>query len=419
MIGRTFGRYRIVERLGEGGMGTVWKAEDDLLGRSVALKLLSARLADSESARSRLLREARAAGALDHPGIGTIYDAGEQDGEIFIAMRLVDGRTVADRLTSQGALGLLDAMRVTAAAADALGHAHARGILHRDISARNLMLTQDGQVVVVDFGLALAEGTSRLTQSGTTAGTAYYMAPEIVLGQQADRRSDIYSLGAVLYEMLSGAPPFEGEQLQTVLYAAVNTPAVPPSSKRPGIPPELDRIVLKTLAKSPEDRYPKMEALRDDLELLEASGAISEDAAPPIIQPRPQTLAPTMTLEPATPGRLGSSPRTRRVAIVAGTTVILGLLAGGISWRMLRSASSPPPKYASLAVLPFQNTSDTPTESAYLSEGLGQALINKLTQMSSLHVPPWNTVGRFRDPAVPVDKLAKELHVDALLFGTI
>ena len=158
MKGRTFGRYRIVERLGEGGMGTVWKAEDDLLGRSVALKLLSVRLADSDSARARLLREARAAGALDHPGIGALYDAGEQDGEIFIAMRLVDGGTVADRIQSQGALGPLYAVRVAASAADALGHAHARGILHRDVSARNLMLTKDGQVIVVDFGLALAEG---------------------------------------------------------------------------------------------------------------------------------------------------------------------------------------------------------------------------------------------------------------------
>ena len=182
MLGRTFGRYRIVESLGEGGMGTVWKAEDDLLGRSVALKLLSARLTDSGSARARLLREARAAGALDHPGIGTIYDAGEQDGEIFIAMRLVDGGTVADRIASEGALSVADALRITADAADALGHAHAKGILHRDVSARNLMLTKDGQVVVVDFGLALAEGESRLTHSGTIAGTACYMAPEIVQG---------------------------------------------------------------------------------------------------------------------------------------------------------------------------------------------------------------------------------------------
>ena len=294
MIGQTFGRYRIVESLGEGGMGTVWKAEDDLLGRSVALKLLASRLADSGSARARLLREARAAGALDHPGIGTVYDAGEQDGEIFVAMRLVDGGTVADRIQSLGALGLLDATRIAANAADALGHAHARGILHRDVSARNLMLTKDGQVVVVDFGLALAEGTSRLTQSGTTVGTAYYMAPEIVVGKQPDRRSDIYSLGAVLYEMLTGSPPFEGEHLQTVLYAAVNTPAVAPSAKRGGIPEELDRIVLKTLSKTPEDRYASMEEMRDDLETLaQSNNLIEEETAPlPIVRPRRRTLSP-------------------------------------------------------------------------------------------------------------------------------
>ena len=418
MIGRTFGRYRIIEPLGEGGMGTVWKAEDDLLGRSVALKLLSARLADSTGARSRLLREARAAGALDHPGIGTVYDAGEQDGEIFIAMRLVDGGTVADRISWQGALALLDAVRIAASAADALGHAHARGILHRDVSARNLMLTKDGQVIVVDFGLALAEGTSRLTQSGTTVGTAYYMAPEIARGRQADRRSDIYSLGAVLYEMLTGAPPFVGDRLEAVIYAAVHGPATAPSAKRPGIPLELDRILLKALAKNPEDRYASMEALRDDLDALEVSGTFPEGDAPPTIQPRQQSLAPTTSLDPELLGRLRSPSRDRRLAMVAAAVVILGLTAGGIAWLMNRSGSSTSPKYSSLAVLPFRNTSEKPAESAYLSDGLSETLITKLTQMTSLRVPPWMTASRFRDPSVPIERLATDLKVDAILVGT-
>ena len=427
MIGRTFGRFRIVGSLGEGGMGTVWKAEDDLLGRSVALKLLSARLADSESARARLLREARAAGALDHPGIGTVYDAGEQDGEIFIAMRLVDGGTVADRIQSQGALGLLDAVRIAASAADALGHAHARGILHRDVSARNLMLTKDGQVIVVDFGLALAEGASRLTQSGTTVGTAYYMAPEIALGQQADRRSDIYSLGAVLHEMLTGAPPFEGDRLQAVLYAAVNTRATPPSTKRPEIPPELDRIVLKALAKKPEERYATMEALRDDLEALDASGEVSQHDAPLTIQPRRPTVSrgatpdprftPTITLDHETIGGLRRWTRNRRVAIIGSTVLIIGLAAASTAWFVRRSSATV--TYASIAVLPFKNGSEKPAESDYLCEGLSQALINKLTQTTDLRVPPWMTVRRFSDPSVPAEKLAAQLRVDALLVGTI
>ena len=418
MIGRTFGRYRIVESLGEGGMGTVWKAEDDLLGRSVALKLLSIRLTDSGSARARLLREARAAGALDHPGIGTVYDAGEQDGEIFIAMRLVDGGTVADRIQSQGALGLLDAVRIAASAADALGHAHARGILHRDVSARNLMLTKDGQVIVVDFGLALAEGASRLTQSGTTVGTAYYMAPEIALGQQADKRSDVYSLGAVLYEMLAGAPPFVGDRLEAVIYAAVHEPAIAPSEKRPGIPAELDRIVVQALAKSPEARYASMEALRDDLDALEVSGTLPEDAAPPTIQPRLQSLAPTTSLDPESLGLPRAPGRKRRIAIVATIVGLLAIMAVGIAWLLMRPTPAHP-TYRSLAVLPFKNTSEKPAESSYLAEGLSQTLINKLTQMSTLHVPPWNTVGRFTDQSIPVKKLATELRVDALLFGTI
>ena len=432
MIGRTFGRYRIVAALGEGGMGTVWKAEDDLLGRSVALKLLGARLSESDSARARLLREARSAGAMDHPGIGTVYDAGEQDGEIFIAMRLVDGGTVSDRLASHGALGLLDAVRIAASAADALGHAHVRGILHRDVSARNLMLTKDGQIIVVDFGLALAEGVSRLTQSGTTVGTAYYMAPEIALGQQADRRSDIYSLGAVLYELLTGAPPFEGERLQAVLYAAVNTPASPPSVKRPGIPPELDRIVLKTLAKKPEERYRTMEALRDDLEALVASGAIVQDATAglPIVQPRRRTLSPrptsdasltpTIELPRGTSQSLRGEVRKGRFALIGAAAVVLGLTVIGVVWFQKRPAtsSSAAVTYSSLAVLPFKNTSAKPADSEHLSEGLSQAVINRLTQVSNLRVPPWMTVGRFKDSAAPVEKLAADLRVDALLVGT-
>ena len=427
MIGRTFGRYRIVKCLGEGGMGTVWRAEDDLLGRSVALKLLSTRLTDSGSARARLLREARAAGAMEHPGIGTVYDAGEQDGEIFIAMRLVDGGTVSDRLASHGALGLLDAVRIAASAADALGHAHARGILHRDVSARNLMLTKDGQVVVVDFGLARAEGESRLTQSGTTVGTAYYMAPEIALGEKADRRSDIYSLGAVLYEMLTEAPPFEGNRLQAVLYAAVNTPAAAPSAKRPGIPPELDRIVLKTLAKKSDDRYGTMETLRDDLEALVASGTIvpDETAALPIVQPRRRSLSPrptpdmtpTIELDGAVTGGLRSWTRARRLAAIGAAVVVLGLAGVGIARLLRRQPSPAATAYSSLAVLPFKNDSPRAEESNYLAEGLSQTLITKLTQLTTLRVPPWMTVRRFRDPSIPVEKLATDLKVDAILLG--
>ena len=225
VIGQSIGRFRIVAALGEGGMGTVWRAEDTLLDRSVALKLLTSRLTESDDARARFLREARSAGRLDHPGIGTIYEAGESDGQIFIAMRLVDGGTVADRIAARGALGLLEAIRIAASAADALAFAHAHGIIHRDVSSRNLMLTSDGEVVVVDFGLALAEGASRLTQSGAAVGTAHYMAPEMILGKDPDRRSDIYSLGVVLYEMVTGSVPFEGERLETILYAAVHNAA--------------------------------------------------------------------------------------------------------------------------------------------------------------------------------------------------
>src|SRR5262245_53153845 len=210
-------------------MGSVWQAEDALLGRRVALKFLSSELAGHPQARSRFLRQAQAASKLDHPGIGTIYDVSDQEGEVFIALRLIDGVTLHDHIVRTGPLPQRSAVDVCLAAGDALAHAHARGILHRDISSRNLMLTRDGQVIVVDFGLALAEGATRMTQTGVTMGTVAYMSPEVVQGRPADRRSEVYSLGAVLYETLTGRVPFPADRAAAMVYAIVNEQPMPPT----------------------------------------------------------------------------------------------------------------------------------------------------------------------------------------------
>ena len=434
MIGRTVGRYRIVAKLGEGGMGSVWKAEDALLGRSVALKFLSRDMANSTGARKRFLREAQAASRLDHPGIGTIYDVGEVDGEVFIALRLIDGETIRDRLARRGSLDLREAVDIALAAADALAHAHARGILHRDISSRNLMLTRDGQVVVVDFGLALHEEATRMTQSGVTMGTVAYMAPEVVQGQHSDRRSDIYALGVVLYEMLTGRVPFRGDRTAAMLYAIVHDEPESPCHLRPETPADLEQSVLKALSKDPQARPQSMEEFLTALDNLRGGLPTSSSPAAGEVRVVPQrrtptvpsasdSLSPTMTLEPAAGvGIHGEKSRRRWLLLGAGTLVSVGLIVGIITWvphlRRQETPAAPTANYQSVAVLPLRNMSANPAASEHLTEGLSQALITKLTQMSGLRVTPWMTSRRFHDSEEPVDKLVQEFHVDALLVGS-
>ena len=224
MIGTTIGRYRLIASLGEGGMGSVWLAEDPVLDRSVAIKLLPERIADSPESKERLLREARAACKLHHSGIATVYEAGEDEGRVWVAFEHVDGETVAQRVKREGPLPVEEAIRIAREAAEALGHAHANGILHRDVTAGNIMLDRSGRVRLVDFGLAVPEEQSRKTRDtdAATPGTIGYVAPEIVKGERGDRRADLYGLGVVLYEMLTGHLPFERDRAEAVLYAVVN-----------------------------------------------------------------------------------------------------------------------------------------------------------------------------------------------------
>ena len=265
MIGHSFGRFRITRKLGQGGMATVWLAEDELLGRPVALKLLSETLTGSAEARRRFLHEARTARLLDHPGIAAVHDAGETDGAAWLAMEYVEGETLSERI-AQRLMPIEEAVRIVCAAAAALSHAHARGVVHRDVTPRNIMVTRDGCAKVLDFGLALVEGQSRVTTSNTTMGTVYYLSPEVATGHTADPRSDLYGLGVVLYETLTGALPFAGDRSEAVLYGIVNQPPVPPRTHRPEIPETLERIVLRAIARRPEDRHGSAEELAAELQ---------------------------------------------------------------------------------------------------------------------------------------------------------
>ncbi len=264
MIGQTISHYKILEKLGEGGMGVVYKAEDLKLKRTVALKFLPPHLAATDSDKARFIQEAQAASALNHPNICTIYDIQDHDGQMFIVMEFVDGQTLEEKKRS---LSLKQAIEVGIQIADGLAAAHEKGIIHRDIKPENIMVRKDGIVQVMDFGLAKLQGsrTTRLTKEGSTIGTVGYMSPEQVQGQETDHRSDVFSLGVVLYEILSGQLPFKGGHETALMYEIVNVDAAPMAAIKPDIDPALDAIVLECLEKDPNERTQSAKQVSIDL----------------------------------------------------------------------------------------------------------------------------------------------------------
>ena len=255
MIGQTFSHYKILQKLGEGGMGVVYKAQDTKLLRPVALKFLSPELTRDHDAKKRFIREARAASGLDHPNIAVVHDVDETaDGRSFICMAYYEGQTLATKL-SKGSFDVIDAVHIAVQIAGGLESAHDSGIVHRDIKPSNVIITPQGEVKIVDFGLAKLSEQARETKSQITGGTAAYMSPEQILGSEADTRSDLFSLGVVLYETVTGKRPFLGEHEAALHYSIVNSEPIPPSTLRPGISPELEKIILHLLEKDPKKRY--------------------------------------------------------------------------------------------------------------------------------------------------------------------
>lgn len=265
MIGKRVLHYRIVEKLGEGGMGVVYRAEDTKLHRDVALKFLPDEALEREEDRRRFFAEARSAAALDHPSICTVHEINEVDGHHFIAMAYVEGHDLKEIVERDGPMKILDAVRAGVQIAQGLAAAHDKGIVHRDIKSANIMVTPKGRVQIMDFGLAHHAHGARADTPITSGGTIAYASPEQANGENVDHRGDIWSFGVTLYEMVTGRLPFGGDYESAVVYSILNETPVPPSSLRPGVPAELDRIIIKALSKTPGERYQSVEEMREDL----------------------------------------------------------------------------------------------------------------------------------------------------------
>src|SRR4051794_793420 len=272
------GRYRAQKRLGSGGMAEVWCAEDEVLGRRVALKLLGSRYAEDDEFRERFRREAQAAAGLAHPNIVGIFDRSEWDGTPYIAMELVDGRTLKDLVRDRGPLPPGMAVDLTIQVLRALAYAHRRGIVHRDVKPQNVILDDEGQAKVADFGIARA-GASEMTQTGAIVGTVQYLSPEQAQGHPVDARSDLYSAGVVLYELLTGQVPFDAESPVSIAIKQINELPVPPGQLEPGLPRALEAVVMRALEKDPARRFQTAEEFIAALE--------SARRAPVVLEPAP------------------------------------------------------------------------------------------------------------------------------------
>lgn len=395
------GKYRIVEEIGRGGMGIAYRAEDVKLKRSVALKFLPQHFVSSSELRQRFLIEAQAAAALSHPGICVVHEVGESEERPYIAMEYVEGETLQHRI-DKGPLKAEEVLALAIQIAAGLQEAHGKGIIHRDIKSSNVMVTQKGQAKIMDFGLAKLLGGVSLTKSLTTLGTVAYMSPEQARGEELDGRTDIWSLGIVIYEMASGKRPFRGDRDQTVIHSLLHQEPEPLTSASPGTPKELEHIVMRALAKKADERYQTMEELQQDLK------AVAEG------------LKPLKAKRRITKRRLG----LKRISVISASlaAIILTLYflnIGGLRDRIFRSKGLAEPAIK-LAVLPFVNLSADP-EQEYLSDGITQELIIHLgrLQPEALGVIARTSVMRYKKANKPVDQIGRELEVDYILEGSV
>ena len=418
MIGQTISHYRIVEQLGAGGMGVVFKAQDTRLDRAVALKFLPEKLAQEPQALERFRREARAASALNHPGICTIYDVGEEDGRAFIAMEFLDGETLRNHIHGKP-LPVPEILELGIEIAEALDAAHAQGIIHRDIKPANIFVNKRGRAKVLDFGLAklvpkgvaVGDAGSGFESSGSTSiaglisGTPSYMSPEQVRGDELDARSDIFSLGLVLYEMATGRQAFGGGTGGAIIEAVLTKPPVSARTINPDIPPALEAIINKALQKDRDQRYQHAPDMLADLQRLKRE---TDSGQTHVAIRADQFLASTAGPSNAGASSSTSSPNSSSL----GQPISRSATQPTGSFRTPRVSKT----IGSLAVLPFENVSRDP-ENDYLSDGITASLINNLATVPKLRVMAQSTVFRYKGQKVDPQAVGRELNVRAVLTG--
>jgi serine/threonine protein kinase/Flp pilus assembly protein TadD len=403
-------RYVLERPLGRGGMATVYLARDLKHDRPVALKVLLPELAASLGP-DRFQREIKLAARLQHPYILTVHDSGETAGQLWFTMPYVEGESLRDRLRREGQLPVDDALQIAREAARALDYAHQHGVVHRDIKPENILLTRDGSTLVADFGIARAlGGEERLTQTGMSVGTPAYMSPEQASGDKTvDARTDVYSLGAVLYEMLAGEPPFTGPSAQAIILKRFTEPVPSVRKARPSVAEGLDQAIHRALAPVPADRF-----------ATAAEFARALQPSPTTATPAPTTVA-TLATSPASPGVGTSAPvnRARRLPVTAialgvGFLIGLGVL---FAWRRTHAGASESAGPKVLAVLPFENLGDS--ADAYFAEGVANEVRNKLAAISGLEVIARGSSNEYRHTTKPPQQIARELGADYLLTATV
>lgn len=390
MIGKTISHYKVTGKLGEGGMGVVYEAYDTVLKRKVALKFLPAGLTSDDESRKRFVREAQAAAALDHPNICTVHEIGEDEGQTFIVMPCVDGYGLADRL-KDGPLPVDEALDIAIQVGRGMAKAHKNDIVHRDIKPGNILITEDRHVKIVDFGLAKLGSMSKMTMVGTTMGTAGYMSPEQARGGEVDSRSDIWALGVVLYEMLTGSMPFRGEVDAAVIYSIMNEEPEPVDEACPECPEGLSSIITTALAKETAERFQSMDELVAALEAVHGG-----DSVPTVKRPA---------------GRSGGRANRR---IATGIIVVAVIAAAILGYRFLRRGQT----IESIAVLPLIDHSAADNERGIV-DGFTGTLITELGKIETVRLTGHRSVMKYRDSEKSLSEIAGELDVDALLEGEL